>query len=78
MDEKYKLLLSEFNEALKLQLIDMRNRTIKLYESLKAEGIRKQCQRSIVDGSMRKNFYSKKDSGKLFPLEKHTTICWKE
>ena len=35
MDEKYKLLLSEFNEALKLQLIDMRNRTIKLYESLK-------------------------------------------
>ena len=34
MDENYKLLLSEFNEALKLQLIDMRNRTIKLYESV--------------------------------------------
>ena len=32
MDENYKLLLSEFNEALKLQLIDMRNRTIKFYE----------------------------------------------
>ena len=40
MDEKYKLLLSEFNEALKLQLIDMRNRTIKLYESLKGNDVK--------------------------------------
>ena len=40
MDENYKLLLSEFNEALKLQLIDMRNRTIKLYESVKGNDVK--------------------------------------
>ena len=40
MDDNYKLLLSEFNEALKLQLIDMRNRTIKLYESLKGNDVK--------------------------------------
>lgn len=35
MDENYKQLLSDFNDTLKLQLIDMRNRTIKLFESIK-------------------------------------------
>lgn len=35
MDENYKQLLSEFNEALKLQLIDMRNKSIKPYKDVK-------------------------------------------
>ena len=39
MDENYKQLLGEFNEALRLQLIDMRNRTIKLYESVKGNDV---------------------------------------
>ena len=41
MDEYYKQLLCEFNEALKLQLIDMRNRTIKLFESVKDNDVKK-------------------------------------
>jgi hypothetical protein len=36
MDEKYRQLLSEFNDALKLQLIEMRHRTIKIFESAKS------------------------------------------
>ena len=40
MDENYKQLLYEFNEALKLQLIDMRNRTIKLFESVKDNDVK--------------------------------------
>ena len=40
MDENYKQLLSEFNDALKHQLIDMRNRTIKLYESVKDNDVK--------------------------------------
>ena len=40
MDENYKQLLYEFNEALKLQLIDMRNRTIKLFESVKDHDVK--------------------------------------
>ena len=40
MDENYKQLLCEFNEALKLQLIDMRNRTIKFFESVKDNDVK--------------------------------------
>ena len=47
MDENYKQLLSEFNDALKLQLIDMRNRTIKLFESVKSNDIKNNM---VVEG----------------------------
>lgn len=40
MDENYRQLLSEFDDALKQQLIDMRNRTIKLYESVKDNDVK--------------------------------------
>ena len=39
LDENYKLLLADFNEAMKQQLIDMRKRTIALYESVCKSGI---------------------------------------
>ena len=38
MDEHYKQLLSEFNDALKKQLIEMRKRTISLYEAVTEKG----------------------------------------
>ena len=39
LDENYKVLLADFNEAMKQQLIDMRKRTIALYESVCRGGI---------------------------------------
>ena len=53
MDEYYKQLLCEFNEALKLQLIDMRNRTIKLFESVKdVQTIRAKKMWAMLNGTM--------------------------
>lgn len=39
MDEHYKQLLSEFNEALKLQLIKMRQESIKAMQAIKSAGV---------------------------------------
>lgn len=40
MDGQYKLLLPEFNEAMRLQLTEMRKETIKTYNAVAGAGIR--------------------------------------
>lgn len=39
MDSYYKRMLEEFNESMKIQLLKMRNETIKAYNAIKASGI---------------------------------------